>query len=212
MSLLPNDASFHERVQDCFATYRGRGLALSAADLDLVDAWADADVPFDVVARGIRKAAEAALFDAPEGGGRLRSLRACRRAVDAEIARYLKRSVGRGAAPDAPPQTPFLLARHQKLRGTLQKLARDEPSVADAVARLAALPAPTDFQTSERQESLVLATLLRALPGPERLAVLREASRLVADVAPTSPAARRDSLRFHRGALVRRRLALPAFW
>ncbi|MBL9038439.1 MAG: hypothetical protein JNG84_07995, partial [Archangium sp.] len=64
MSLLPDSASFHERVQDCFVAYRGRGVSLSPADYDLVEAWAATEVPFEVVARGIRKAAEAALWDA----------------------------------------------------------------------------------------------------------------------------------------------------
>jgi hypothetical protein len=42
MSLLPDDATFHERVQDLFTAYRGRGVSLSSDDVDLVQQWADA--------------------------------------------------------------------------------------------------------------------------------------------------------------------------
>ena len=41
MSLLPDSATFHERVQDCFVAYRGHGVSLSAVDLEILDAWAE---------------------------------------------------------------------------------------------------------------------------------------------------------------------------
>src|SRR5689334_3401938 len=85
MSLLPESASFEEMVQDCFLAHRGAGLMLSPLDVELVMAWGDDGVPFEVVARGIRKAAEKALWDARPGEPALRSLRACRRDVEAEI-------------------------------------------------------------------------------------------------------------------------------
>jgi hypothetical protein len=111
MSLLPDSATFHERVQALFVTYRGRGVSLSPEDMELVDRWADAEVPFEVVARGIRLAAEKALWDAPEGTGQLRFLRACRRTVDAELAKYQKRAAGKTEAPEAS----LLETRHHKL-------------------------------------------------------------------------------------------------
>ena len=77
MSLLPEAASFHELVQDCFLAFRGAGLMLSPLDAELIDAWAADGVPVEVVARGIRRAAEAALFDARAGTPALRSLRSC---------------------------------------------------------------------------------------------------------------------------------------
>ena len=82
MSLLPATASFEELVQDCFLSHRGAGLMLSALDAELVGLWAREEVPFEVVARGIRRAAEKALWDARPGEPVLRSLRACKREVE----------------------------------------------------------------------------------------------------------------------------------
>lgn len=214
MSLLPDNATFHEQVQECFVAYRGRGVSLSGADLEVLDAWAEAGVPVEVVARGIRKAAEAALWDAPEGDGQLRSLRACKRQVDAEIAKYLKRAAGRTeASPSDAPEVPFHLARHQKLRAALKKLVKTHDAIAPTVHQfLSTLAEPRDFDAANRQEELALAVLTRALPFEERLTLLREAARLVEKAQAASRSARRESLRFHRAALVRHRLGVPAFW
>lgn len=216
MSLLPDDATFHEQVQECFVAYRGRGVSLSGADVELLDAWAEAGVPVEVVARGIRKAAEAALWDAAGEEGALRSLRACRRQVDAEIKKYLKLSAGRTdeAATDAGDDgEPFHLARHKKLIAALKKLGKAHEALMPVVKRLlVGLPAPHDFDAANRQEELALAILTRALPFEARLELLREASRLVEKAQTASRRARRESLRFHRAALVRHRLGVPAFW
>lgn len=215
MSLLPDDATFHEQVQECFVAYRGRGLSLSSADVELLEAWAEAGVPVEVVARGIRKAAEAALWDAAEGEGALRSLRACRRQVDAEIKKYLKLAAGRtdAEADVGDDEEPFHLARHAKLKAVLKKVGKAQEALAPAVRRLLdRLPAPRDFDAANRQEELALAVLTRALPFEARLEVLREATRLVEKAQTASRRARRESLRFHRAALVRHRLGVPAFW
>jgi hypothetical protein len=95
MSWLPQNASFEELVADLFSAYRGSGLALSGLDAELLGAWAQRGVPFEVVARGIRRAAESAAFHVKQGDPPLRSLRACRRAVEAEIRRHLSRSAGK---------------------------------------------------------------------------------------------------------------------
>jgi hypothetical protein len=214
MSLLPDDATFHEKVQECFVAYRGRGVSLSGSDLEVLDGWARAGVPVEVVARGIRKAAEAALWDAPEGDGRLRSLRACKRTVDAEIAKYMKRTAGKTEQkPGDEPPVPFHLARHRKLRSALKKIGKTHEALSPAVQKLlAALREPGDFDEANRQEELALAVLTRALPYEERRALLREAARLVEKAEVASRRARRESLRFHRAALVRHHLGLPAFW
>src|SRR4051812_23614348 len=96
MSYLPEGASFEELVQDYFVAFRGSGLMLSPLDGELASAWARAGVPFEVVARGIRRAAEVALRDVRPGEPGLRTLRACRRAVEAEIKKFLDRSAGAG--------------------------------------------------------------------------------------------------------------------
>jgi hypothetical protein len=94
VSLLPPDATFEELVQDCFVALRGCGLALSAVDAELVRSWAELGVPFEVVARGIRRRAERALWDAKPNEPLLRSLHACRAAVEREIRHYLARVAG----------------------------------------------------------------------------------------------------------------------
>lgn len=207
MSLLPDSATFHERVQDCFVAYRGHGVSLSAVDLDILDGWAGAEVPFEVIARGLRKAAEAALWDAAEGEGRLRSLRGCRRQVDAEISKYVARTAGRTAEASPGEAEPFHVTRHHKLVAALKKATR--PEVPAWVTRL---PVPEDFAGGDRQELLAFNLLLRALPFDRRTSLLREARLLVEKVSAMSAATKRESLRFHRAALVRQAWAMPALW
>jgi hypothetical protein len=202
MSLLPDDATFHERVQALFAHYRGRGVALSAKDVELVEQWADAEVPFEVVARGMRLAAEKALWDAADGTGRLDSLRACKRSVDAELKKRLKLSAGK--TERASVEVDFVTKRLRKLRAAKKKLARSYP----VVGKLST-PAEGTFDTAERLEHLILAAALRSLPFPRRLAV---SARARGQVRAESPSARREELRFHRSALVRHELGLPRFW
>ncbi len=211
MSLLPDTASFHERVQALFVAYRGKGVSLSADDLDLVDAWAKAEVPFEVVARGIRVAAERALFDAPTGQGQLRFLKACRRTVDAEQKKYLKLSAGQTGA--TKEHEPLPVARHRKLVGVLKRLVKQQPTFEGPLSKLLrALEVPADFETSARQEALALAVLCRALPFSERLELLHAASARTVDQQLHSRAARLESRRLHRDALLRRKLGLSAFW
>lgn len=206
MSLLPDSASFHERVQDCFVTYRGHGVSFSAIDLDLVDAWAQLEVPFEVVARGIRKAAEAALWDAVEEDGRLFSLRGAKKHVEQEISKYQRVSAGR-TAENGGAEAPLHEQRHKKLIAAIKKVTKP-----NAPAWLAKLPVPTDYDDADRQETLALLLLLRALPFPRRRALLREAQALSQKAASFSAAARRASLQFHRVALTRQAYDVPALW
>ena len=77
---------------------------------------------------------------------------------------------------------------------------------------VAMLPTPGDFASSDRQESLAFNLLLRALPFSKRTTLLREA-RLVVEKAPAmSATTRRESLRFHRAALVRHAWSMSALW
>lgn len=207
MSLLPDTATFHERVQDCFVAYRGHGVSLSAVDLEILDAWAAADVPFEVIARGLRKAAENALWDAAEGEGRLRSLKGCRRDVDAEIAKWVARTAGRTEEPTTEVAEPFHVTRHKKLVAAIKKATK--PNVPGWLARL---PVPDDFGGGDRQEALVFHLLLRALPFPKRRTLLREARLVVEKAKAMSAATKRESLRFHRAALARQAWAMSALW
>lgn len=192
--------------------YRGRGVSLSSVDLDLVDAWAETGVPFEVVARGIRKAAENALYDAAEGEGHLRSLKAARKAVEAEIQKFIKRKPSLGLEAGEAEIEPFHLVRHSKLLAVLKKLAKEHPATLPVSTRLEQAAAPTDFVAANRREDLALALLLRTLPASERTSLLREARRLMENAAASTAQARLESLRFHRAALVRHRWSIPAFW
>jgi hypothetical protein len=205
MSLLPDSATFHEKVQDCFVAYWGHGVSLSAVDLELLDTWAEVKVPVEVIARGIRKAAEAALWDAAHGEGQLRSLRSCKRHVEVEIAKYTSRAIGRPEMTVAPE--PFHLVRHHKLIAALKKATK--PYVPTWVTQL---PPPVSFEQSERQEALALGLLWRQLAPERRSSLLREARALVEKASPMSASTKRESLRFHRAALVRHAWALPSLW
>lgn len=211
MSWLPDSASFHEQVQACFVAFRGRGVALSEQDLVLVDGWAEAQVPVEVVVRGIKKAVEALGWDQPQTE-RVRGLRACRRHVDAEIAKYLKQSAGRTADGDAPAES-FLVTRHKKLVAALRKVAKDQPALAPCTERLTArLREPADFDDAERHEALVLFALLRASAFSVRRECLLRARSFVQKSQLMTSHARHEALRFHRAAQARAALSLPSFW
>jgi hypothetical protein len=228
MSLLPEGASFEELVQDYFLAVRGSGLMLSALDAQLLSAWAEANVPFEVVARGIARSAEKALFDARPGEPVLRSLRACRRQVDAEIKRYLSRAAGGGGAHEvaaalqdaaapaeraAPPKRKaksWEETRHLRLRATLAQLAVEAPALTERIALVlerVLVQVPEEPATADAQEALAFVLILRAMPWRNRRALWREA---VGDPgqAGLSARSRRLSRRFRLIALVRRRLGL----
>lgn len=208
MSFLPHSATFHERVQDCFVALRGRGVSLSASDIELVDEWAQAEVPFEVVARGLRKAAETALWNRGPGEAPLDSLRTCRKAVQAEIAKFQRLSIGRGdtSPADANPNS-FFQERHKKLVAAIKKATQPHPP-----RWLALLKLPAHFEESERQERLVLALLWRGLPAAQRVKLLKDARAQVASAPFTSKAQRREAMWFHRGALIRQAWSLPSLW
>ena len=213
MGLLPDDASFEELVTDCFAAHRGAGVMLSSLDAALVVQWAALGVPFEVVARGIRKAAERALWDARPGEPALRSLRAAKRDVEAEIKRYQRLHAGAPAdlpsaeepAADSGPDS-----ERKRLAARFKKLAREQPALAPVLARLS--EAAAQGRLEREGESRVDCTLLRALPFPERLAALKEATAVEGGQRPLSHRGRKMARRFHVGAVLRRRLNLPRFW
>lgn len=212
MSLLPQGASFEELVQDYFLAVRGAGLMLSALDTELLTLWAREGVPFEVVARGISRAAEKALYDARPGEPVLRSLRACRRQVDAEIKKYRARAAGAGEAeaPRRKKAATWEETRYARLRASLGALAEREPGVAARVRHLletVLTQVPAEPAMLDAQETRVFFALLRALPFPERLELWREA-RGDAETAGMSLRSRRMSRRFRVMARVRRRLGL----
>jgi hypothetical protein len=213
MSLLPESASFAELVQDYFLAMRGSGLMLSALDTELLTSWAEQGVPFEVVARGIARSAEKALWDARPGEPVLRSLRACRRQVEAEIKKYRERSAGAGSETGkrVTRTRTWEETRHAQLKASLERLAEVEPVLAPRIGLLmeAVLhEVPADFAGMEAQQALVGLLLLRALPFPERRELWRTARGEDPDQQYMSLRARRLSRRFRLLAAVRRRLGL----
>lgn len=216
MSLLPASASFEELVQECFLALRGTGLMLSALDAQLVATWGEKAVPYEVVARGIRRAAERAIWDARPGEPLMRSLRACKSQVEAEIGRYLAHAVGRGTstAPHGEDEgaESFDVSRHRKIRSSLRELKELRPDLAVAIERLksgiVARP-PTSHEEATQRTDWVAYVLLRALPFGERFELLREAQARLGEVR-MSYRARKLALRFHRSAVLSQRFGLKA--
>src|SRR5687768_10623616 len=149
MSLLPEGASYEEVVAEVFLAVSGRGLMISALDGAVVSEWAQLGVPLEVVARGIRRAAEKADYDRRPGEPLLRSLRACRRDVDAEWKKHLRASAGAGSTERG--------SKAKKPSGAasaLDELASTRPELSDVLARAKRLlsEAPED----RRDEAVVL--------------------------------------------------------
>ncbi|MDY7229813.1 hypothetical protein [Hyalangium rubrum] len=212
MSLLPEGASFEELVQDYFLAVRGGGLMLSALDTELLTSWARQGVPYEVVARGITRSAEKALWDARPGEPVLRSLRACKRQVEAEIKKYLDRSAGAGEAPaERRRSRTWEETRHARLRATLEQLAERRPELSPRVGQLletVLASVPAEPARLDLQEALTFLGLLRALPFAERSRLWRESRAEGAEGGGMSSRSRRLSRRFRLMALVRRALEM----
>lgn len=208
MSLLPEGASYEEVVAEVFLAVSGRGLMLSALDGAVVSEWAQLGVPLEVVARGIRRAAEKADYDRRPGEPLLRSLRACRREVDAEWKKHLRASAGAGSSERetvsrSKPKKPSGAV------GALDELAARRPELAEVLARAKRLLG--EAREDRRDEAVVL-TILRGCPLPERIAIHREAREVWEGGGAMSPRARKLSRRFHLVTVARRALGLPGFW
>ena len=210
MSLLPEGASFEELVQDYFLAVRGEGLMLSALDAELLTSWAQEGVPFEVIARGITRSAEKALWDSRPGEPVLRTLRACKRQVESEIKKYRDRSAGGGEREQRRSRT-WEETRQGRLRASLERLAERRPELTSRVGQLLESvlgTPPAEPAQLDVQEGLVFLGLLRALPYAERQRIWREARGEGAVSQGMSARARRLSRRFRLLALVRRALEM----
>ena len=98
MSLLPGEASYAEVVGDVYLAHSRGGLMLSTLDAEVLLEWQALGIPADVVCRGIMAAAEARRHNSRPGDDKLRSLRACERAVAAEWKKHRGLDAGRGSA------------------------------------------------------------------------------------------------------------------
>ena len=202
MSLLPESASFEERVVDCFCALRGGGMGISALDRPILERWASSGVPFEVVARGLRLAAQKAGYDAIAGLPALSTLRAAGRTVDAEIRRHLKASAG--AHRPSPPSSGDAWARKRRdsVLSALETWVVRRPELTHHAHRLRTrlVAEPPDAVWVEDVSAL---TLLRALPYAERRMLWRRAG---ADSAGMSAASRRLARRTRLFALLSTRL------
>ena len=90
------------------------------------------------------------------------------------------------------------------------RLAGDGQSQDDSRSQI--VPAVEGINGGDHQEQLALNLLLRALPFAKRTSLLREARMGVEKAQAMSAATRRESLRFHRAALVRQAWAMPSLW
>lgn len=97
MSLLPDNASFSEKIQAFFLACRGDGVSLSNRDARLLATWEETGVPAEVVIQGIQAGLRKHVFDG-KIISRPRSLNAFRREVDSEIRRYLAATAGSASA------------------------------------------------------------------------------------------------------------------
>jgi hypothetical protein len=203
MGLLPREASFAEEVADFFLAFRGSGVALSPLDVDLVLDWQARGVPYPVVCRGIRKAAEKRARTLRPGEPWLRSLRSCARAIDDEFKRFSGLSTGR-ASPKAS-RTPGQ-DRMAKARAALAKSSRQGSEAVRRAAervRVRANASPSDPAQAAaavgRLDEAFAFSYLRALPFEARLELLRAArTGLGAALGQMSLRARRACLRAHR--------------
>jgi len=204
MSQLPKSASFHERVADFFCFLRGHGAALSPLDLELLELWALAQVPFEVVARGIRRSFEARLTGLKQDQNlSLPSLRSCRRHVESEMARFLRLHLKTAAPVEATEATeaeaakPYAHTKHLRLRKQLRNFAKQHPWAYTTVASLLLrLQKPDDIELAMRQEMLAILMLVRALPAQEKKKLLEETRKLVKTREAFSREAAQEQWRF----------------
>ena len=94
MGLLPNSATLGEVVSDFVLQHTRGGVSLSPVDTDLLLEWEQAGMPSEVICRGITEAAKAKAYRSRPDDRALRSLRECRRAVEAEWEKHKRLSVG----------------------------------------------------------------------------------------------------------------------
>jgi hypothetical protein len=170
MSLLPPQATFAEVVQEAFLRLRGKGLMLGALDTELLRAWAETEVPPEVVIRGLERAAERTRWDARPGETGPRSLRACRPEVEAEIDAWKARVVGAGSAARD---------RSGQLAEDLRALALARPAFAKVVERLWT----AGVLARANPRDAVVAALIRNLPFEARVTLLREVRRQMVEEA-----------------------------
>ncbi|MCB9534742.1 MAG: hypothetical protein H6704_00575 [Myxococcales bacterium] len=204
-------------ITDAFLAASGRGLMLSARDLELVRGWARAGVPADIVVQGIRDAFE------PAPARRVRGLAYVVPAVDRAVKAWRARGVGAhtGASDVGAAALPALerlvaaVARAHRGAGSPAMAAALEITgrALEALAQRAAVDASVDVQ--DHLDALVdqlTEAAHAALPEAVRDRVDAQIALQVRREADLQGAAELDALRrAARWRWMRRHLGLPAF-
>jgi hypothetical protein len=212
MSLLPEDAGYFEQLQAFFLAFRGDGVALSPLDCELLHEWHERGVPYEVVCRGIRRAAEGLVYGETLTA-RLRSLRACRGCVEREFKRYQGLAAGTPRTVESAQKGPadWATERLEKARRQVRKGLKSAEGALrcglEAAERVLGAEASDPREVarfiSRADEALALVTL-RGLPFAERRRIVHQARELAGPARHgASPRARRDALRAHLIARVR---------
>lgn len=161
-------------IERAFLEYAGRGLMLSAADVELVRQWDRAGIPLEAV-----EAALSTCFARPGlDRARVRGLAFIRREVEAEAS--LRRSLGIGAQPVSQPAPTGARPLLDRLSARLHEVAAASPEPASGLVRRAVEqvnangPAVTDDEVWERWSKIrpvLLTGLWSALSEAEREAL-----------------------------------------
>ncbi|MCL2012237.1 MAG: hypothetical protein FWG75_05545 [Cystobacterineae bacterium] len=217
MSQLPQSASFHERVQALLCFLRGHGAALSPLDVALLEFWASTQVPFEVVARGMRRCFESRLTGLKRDESlSLPSLRTCRRHVQSEIERYMR--VHSHAVPSTDPESAdeaaeaYAHTRHQRLKQQLKGFAKKHPWAQKTVPKLLErFKKPMDIDQAMRQEILAIFVLAHALPLEEKKKLLEETRGLATTREALSMEAAKEQWRFFLAFLFKQRFEIRSW-
>lgn len=200
-------------IERAFLECAGRGLMLSAADVELVRQWDRAGIPLEAV-----QAALSTCFARPGlDRARVRGLAFIRREVEAEAS--LRRSLGIGARAVSEPAPPGARPLLERLSARLVEVGAASPEPApglirQAVEHLNALgPAVSDDEVWERWSKVrpsLLTGLWRALSESER-----DALSAAVSTALESERRRADPVHFaatwaaHRDRALAARFGLP---
>jgi len=197
LSELPTEALSYERVvAEYYLALRGAGLMLSPLDEEQVRAWERRGLPVAVVCRGLRRGLEEARSLRPQAS--VRSLRACRAAVEGEWRAYRSGRVGEAPAlPDEATLADRRLAaakellkeasrassgaRREAYRAALAEIlaarARDLDEVEAALAAADAVLVGRWLLALDRAEKALLGRRCRQGAGPRSESTRRSAYR-----------------------------------
>ncbi|MBN1938042.1 MAG: hypothetical protein JW843_00545 [Candidatus Aminicenantes bacterium] len=170
------DERFFRTIADRFISFRGAPFSLSPADISLISAWEEADVPLETVLEGIEDsfALHPGRAHAP---GKVRTLAFCRPAVERAFQRRKERAVG-GKRPSA--ETSAGRKKRAALAAVEEFLTRRPAEVSDvlvyfeAAREILAAEGPDDEALERLDEKIEAGLLEAAEPGGSPAARLKK--------------------------------------